>query len=67
ISKELKLGLLKAVPLKPRLFRDFSFVRQRHKFRLPAMEDLLEFSRDYCHNSSPMQDLDVIQKKNMPS
>ncbi len=62
ITKELKLGLLKAVPLKPRLFRDFSFVRQRHKFRLPAMEDLLEFSRDYCHNSSPMLDLEAIQK-----
>ncbi|MGC8697276.1 MAG: LysR family transcriptional regulator [Halothiobacillus sp.] len=67
ITKELKLGLLKAVPLKPRLFRDFSFVRQRHKFRLPAMEDLLEFSRDYCHNSSPMLDLEVIQKKHSPS
>jgi DNA-binding transcriptional LysR family regulator len=66
ITKELKLGLLKAVPLKPRLFRDFSFVRQRHKFRLPAMEELLEFSRDYCHNSSPMQDLEVIQKNNSP-
>jgi DNA-binding transcriptional LysR family regulator len=62
ITKELKLGLLKAVPLKPRLFRDFSFVRQRHKFRLPAMEDLLEFSRDYCQSSSPMQDLELIQK-----
>jgi DNA-binding transcriptional LysR family regulator len=62
ITKELKLGLLKAVPLKPRLFRDFSFVRQRHKFRLPAMEDLLEFSRDYCQRSSPMLDLELIQK-----
>ena len=62
ITKELKLGLLKAVPLKPRLFRDFSFVRQRHKFRLPAMEDLLEFSRDYCQSSSPMLDLELIQK-----
>ena len=61
ITKELKLGLLKAVPLSPRLYRDFSFVRQRHKFRLPAMEDLLEFSRDYCSNSSPMQDLESIQ------
>lgn len=62
ITKELKLGMLKSVPLKPRLFRDFSFVRQRHKFRLPAMEDLLEFSRDYCHSSSPMLDLEVVQK-----
>ncbi|MFO7808913.1 LysR family transcriptional regulator [Guyparkeria sp.] len=61
ISKELKLGLLKAVPLKPRLYRDFSFVRQRHKFRLPAMEQLLEFSRHYCSESTPMHDLEVIQ------
>lgn len=62
ITKELKLGLLKAVPLKPRLYRDFSFVRQRHKFRLPAMEDLLEFSRDYCQKSTPMLDLESVQK-----
>ncbi|MFP4251556.1 MAG: LysR family transcriptional regulator [Guyparkeria sp.] len=61
ISKELKLGLLTAVPLQPRLFRDFSFVRQRHKFRLPAMEQLLEFSRHYCRDSTPMHDLEVIQ------
>ncbi len=61
ITKELKLGLLTAVPLAPRLFRDFSFVRQRHKFRLPAMEQLLEFSRHYCAESSPMHDLEVIQ------
>ena len=61
ITKELKLGLLTAVPLAPRLHREFAFVRQRHKFRLPAMEELLEFSREYCQNSSPMQDLEVIQ------
>jgi len=61
ITKELKLGLLIAVPLAPRLHREFAFVRQRHKFRLPAMEELLEFSREYCQNSSPMQDLEVIQ------
>jgi len=62
ISKELKLGLLTAVPLKPRLYREFSFVRQRHKFRLPAMEELLDFSREYCQQSSPMQDLEVVQE-----
>lgn len=48
ISKELKLGMLTYLPLDPPLLRDFSFVRQRHKFRLPAMEELLEFSRQFC-------------------
>ncbi len=48
ITKELKLDMLVSVPLDPPLLRDFSFVRQRHKFRLPAMEELLEFSRKFC-------------------
>jgi DNA-binding transcriptional LysR family regulator len=48
ITKELKLDMLAAVPLDPPLLRDFAFVRQRHKFRLPAMEELLEFSRHFC-------------------
>ena len=48
ITKERKLGLLKGVPLDPPLTRDFSFVRQRHKFRLRAMEELLDFAREYC-------------------
>ncbi len=52
ISKELKLGMLAAVPLDPPLMREFTFVRQRHKFRLPAMEELLEFSRDFCRQES---------------
>jgi len=48
ITKELKLDMLAAVPLDPPLLRDFAFVRQRHKFRLPAMEELLAFSRQFC-------------------
>ncbi|MEZ5448750.1 MAG: LysR family transcriptional regulator [Thiolinea sp.] len=48
ISKELKLGTLVSVPLDPPLSRDFSFVRQRQKFKVPAMEELLEFARNYC-------------------
>lgn len=48
IPKELKLDMLAAVPLDPPLLRDFAFVRQRHKFRLPAMEELLDFSRSFC-------------------
>ncbi|WP_026154855.1 LysR family transcriptional regulator [Thiolinea disciformis] len=48
ISKEIKLGSLVAIPLDPPLTRDFSFVRQRQKFKVPAMEELLEFARGYC-------------------
>ncbi|WP_455386029.1 LysR substrate-binding domain-containing protein [Acidihalobacter prosperus] len=48
LGKELELGMLAAVPLNPPLTRPFSFVRQRQKFRLRAMEELLEFARGYC-------------------
>ncbi|MEJ2630375.1 MAG: LysR substrate-binding domain-containing protein [Acidihalobacter sp.] len=48
LGKELELGMLAAVPLSPPLTRPFSFVRQRQKFRLRAMEELLEFARGYC-------------------
>ncbi|HIO93303.1 MAG TPA: LysR family transcriptional regulator [Leucothrix mucor] len=51
ISKELKLGSLVPIPLDPPLSRDFSFVRQRQKFRVRAMEELLEFARGYCEAS----------------
>ncbi|MEJ2479682.1 MAG: LysR family transcriptional regulator [Acidihalobacter sp.] len=49
LGKELELGMLAAVPLTPPLTRPFSFVRQRQKFRLRAMEELLEFARGYCN------------------
>ena len=49
LSKELELGMLAAVRLDPPLTRPFSFVRQRQKFRLRAMEELLEFARGYCN------------------
>ena len=52
ISKELQLGILKSVPLDPPLSRDFSFVRQRQKFRVRTMEELLEFARNYCKNGA---------------
>lgn len=52
ISKELKLDMLTSVPLDPPLLRGFSFVRQRHKFRLPAMEALLTFARAFCSKQS---------------
>lgn len=48
VAKEVKLGTLVAVPLSPKITRNFSFVRQRHKFRAPAMEELLAFARSYC-------------------
>jgi DNA-binding transcriptional LysR family regulator len=48
ITKELKLGSLVSIPLDPPLSRDFSFVRQRQKFKVRAMEELLEFARSYC-------------------
>lgn len=51
VQKELKLGMLKAIPLNPPLSREFSFVRQRQKFRVRAMEELLEFARGYCEKS----------------
>mgnify|MGYP006266735701 CR=1 FL=1 len=48
ISKELRLGTLACIPLDPPLRRPFSFVRQRHKFRMRAMDELLNFAREYC-------------------
>lgn len=48
LSKELALGTLVYIELDPPLERPFSFVRQRQKFRLRAMEELLSFARSYC-------------------
>ena len=48
LDKEIKLGTLKTVPLDPPLSREFSFVRQRQKFRVRTMEELLEFARSFC-------------------
>ncbi|PID48871.1 MAG: LysR family transcriptional regulator [Proteobacteria bacterium] len=55
ISKEIKLGSLIAIPLDPPLARDFSFVRQRQKFKVPAMEELLEFARNYCKKAQQIE------------
>lgn len=52
LQKELKLGSLVAVPLDPPMERSFSFVRQRQKFRLRAMEKLLDYARSYCSEAS---------------
>jgi DNA-binding transcriptional LysR family regulator len=48
IQKELKLRTLVALRLDPPLERPFSFVHQKQKFRLRAMEELLAFARQYC-------------------
>jgi DNA-binding transcriptional LysR family regulator len=48
VQKELKLNTLVAIPLEPPLQRPFSFVHQRHKFKARAMEELLEFAKQYC-------------------
>lgn len=48
VQKELKLGTLVPLILKPALERPFSFVHQKQKFRHRAMDELLEFARSYC-------------------
>ena len=48
IVKELKLNTLAELQLDPSLSRPFSFVRQRQKFRVRIMEELLEFALAYC-------------------
>ncbi|VAW52690.1 Transcriptional regulator, LysR family [hydrothermal vent metagenome] len=52
VQKELKLGSLVAIPLNPPLERPFSFVHQRHKFKVRAMEELLDFAKNYCESHS---------------
>lgn len=52
IQKELRLKTLVELNLDPPLERPFSFVHQKQKFRLRAMEELLEFARSYCDTNS---------------
>ena len=47
IARELELGTLACVELEPRLERPLSFVHQKQKFRVRAIEELLEFMRSY--------------------
>ena len=47
MAKEIKLGTLVALPLHTPLERPFSFVHQKQKFRQRAMEELLDFARQY--------------------
>jgi len=48
LLKEIKLGSVEVLELDPPLERPFSFVHQKHKFRQCAMDELLEFARNYC-------------------
>ncbi len=50
IQKDLQLGLLKAINLNPLLERPLSFVHKKQKFRLRAIEKLLQFSHHHCDN-----------------
>ncbi len=52
IAKELKLKTLCELQLDPPLSRPFSFVRQRQKFRVRVMEELLEFAKAYCESTA---------------
>ena len=56
IGKELELNTLKAVNLESPLTRPFSFVYKKQKFRVQAMEELLEFAQQYCkeHQQDPL-------------
>ena len=52
IDKELKLNTLCELQLDPPLSRPFSFVRQRQKFRVTVMEELLEFAQAYFRQNA---------------
>ena len=53
VGKELKLGTLVALPLKPVLKRPFSFVHQRQKFRLRAVDEFMSFAHEHCEKQEP--------------
>ena len=53
VGKELKLATLVALPLKPVLKRPFSFVHQRQKFRLRAVEEFMRFAHERCEKNEP--------------
>lgn len=56
IGKELKLNTLAAVPLDPPLTRPFSFVYQRQKFRLRAVEEFMKFAHEHCEKKGKAAD-----------
>ena len=48
LVKECQQGAVAVLGSAPPLERPFSFVHQKHKFRQRAMDELLEFARNYC-------------------
>jgi len=52
IMRELSLGTLVAVALDPPLEKPLSFVYRKQKFRVRAMDELLDFARAHCQNNS---------------
>jgi DNA-binding transcriptional LysR family regulator len=55
VVKELKLGTLVALPLKPALERPFSFVYQKQKFRLRAVEEFMRFAHEHCERQGAQE------------
>jgi DNA-binding transcriptional LysR family regulator len=53
VGKELKLKTLVALPLNPVLKRPFSFVHQRQKFRLRAVDEFMNFAHERCEKQDP--------------
>ncbi|MHB8254849.1 MAG: LysR family transcriptional regulator [Acidiferrobacter sp.] len=51
VLKELKLKTLVALPLDPPIERPFSFVYQRQKFRLRAVEEFMHFAHTRCERT----------------
>jgi DNA-binding transcriptional LysR family regulator len=60
VAKELKLKTLVALPLVPALERPFSFVYQRQKFRLRAVEEFMSFAHEHCERQSLRADEKAI-------
>jgi DNA-binding transcriptional LysR family regulator len=56
IENELKLKTLSAVELNPVIKRPFSFVHQKQKFRVNAMDELLNFARNYCTETNDSEE-----------
>jgi len=53
VGKELKLKTLVALPLDPVLKRPFSFVHERQKFRLRAVDEFMNFAHEHCEKQEP--------------
>jgi DNA-binding transcriptional LysR family regulator len=57
VIKEVKLGTLVVVPLNPPIERPFSFVYQRQKFRLRAVEEFMNFVHEHCEKRAGKADI----------